>query len=517
MPGGKVGGIGDVVRDLPLALARGGRQCTVLTPGYGVFGRLAGAKKIGRVRTDFGGASEVLDLYRLPGNVDSVEYLALEHPLFAACGAGRIYCSDPKDRPFATDATRFALFSAAAAAYVTGLGNKPSVVHLNDWHTAFYLLLRAFDPAQKALLPIRTVYTIHNLALQGIRPLADDPSSLETWFPKLEYRLSAVVDPRYKDCMNAMAIGIRLADAVNTVSPTYLAEITTPGHDHSEGLANELALPAREHRLFGILNGCDYPERKTRKPSFKTLLQLATRSVRNWMGNTRSLPTALYLAERKLAALPARRPAMIVTSIGRLTPQKARLFLEPLPARNSGEQSVRDATGVTHEDTPLERILSEAGSDVCIIILGSGDPEIEVAISRISVTHANLIFLNGFDEQLADALYAIGDLFLMPSTFEPCGISQMLAMRAGQPCVVNDVGGLHDTVNDNVNGFVFSGDTIEQQAEAFVARIHEAITLKRNDPDGYKAMRQQAASARFSWDAAAREYDEKLYREQQIG
>ena len=112
---------------------------------------------------------------------------------------------------------------------------------------------------------------------------------------------------------------------------------------------------------------------------------------------------------------------------------------------------------------------------------------------------------------LSEKLYAAGDLFLMPSSFEPCGISQMLAMRAGQPCVVHGVGGLKDTVEDGRTGFVFGGASVAEQAENFVQAVSGALKIKQEHPEKWRAIRDNAAAERFTWEAAAKAYMEKLY------
>jgi starch synthase len=463
-------------------------------PGYNALGRQPGAKQVDTVKTRFAGEPVSLTLHRLKTTANNAECLVLEHPGFAPHGRGRIYCDDPEDRPFATDATKFALFSAAAADYVAALRKKPDVVHLHDWHTGLYLLLREFDPRLKSLQSIRTVFTIHNLALQGVRPIEHDSSSLQAWYPELPYKLATVVDPRYLNCVNPMAIGIRLADAVNTVSPTYAREILQPGAGN--GLEMDLNAATNDGRLSGILNGCAYPSRLPRAASWSELRALTASALTNWMSQGPVISSAHFFAERTLERLPARRPATLLTSVGRLTTQKAQLFLEHLPDGR----------------TALEKILDDLGDTGWLLVLGSGDVRIESEFTRTSVSRPNLLFLNGFNEQLSAALYGLGDLFLMPSTFEPCGISQMLAMRAGQPCVVNDVGGLHDTVRDGDDGFVFSGASPEQQAQAFADTVEKAVKLQRNEHDAFSAVSKRAKAARFSWDDAASHYEEYLYR-----
>ena len=144
-------------------------------------------------------------------------------------------------------------------------------------------------------------------------------------------------------------------------------------------------------------------------------------------------------------------------------------------------------------------------------VLGSGDPQLEQRISEIAARHANFLFLCGFFEPLAQLLYRIGDLFLMPSSFEPCGISQMLAMRTGQPCIAHAVGGLKDTIQHNVTGLLFDGDTPAAQADNFVANTLHARQLKTDSPEQWQSMRKLAAAERFSWEVAAEQYEKELY------
>jgi starch synthase len=130
---------------------------------------------------------------------------------------------------------------------------------------------------------------------------------------------------------------------------------------------------------------------------------------------------------------------------------------------------------------------------------------------EIARENRRLLFLCGYSESLAAPLYRAGDLFLMPSSFEPCGISQMLAMRATQPCVVHSVGGLKDTVEDGRTGFVFEGDSPQQQAMAFVDTVKRALAMKTENDDTWQKICIRAASARFSWSKSAKQTIEMLY------
>jgi starch synthase len=492
-----VGGLADVVRDAPLTLAEHGWAPLVLTPAYGRIDEFKRAQQVAALEVPFRGRRERVDIYEIEAAGSRVRYQLADHPAFAPWGPGPIYCADPASEPFATDASKFALLSATAATLALH-EPQPDVVHLHDWHSALYLVLRAFDPAYAPLRGLRTVLTIHNLAFQGIRPFEGHASSLRAWFPDLIYRPEIIGDPRHRDCVNPLAAGIRLADRVHTVSPSYAEEIQRPsdparGFSGGEGLESDLAAAAAQQRLFGILNGCVYPPRRARRPSWKEFLRLAQVELLAWAAARPAVASAHFLADKRLGEIVKRRPPALLTSVGRITEQKVRLFCEP-----------------THGgDTALEAILGKIGDALCIM-LGNGDPRYEQVMTKSALQHPNFLFLPGYSEQLADSLYALGDLFLMPSSFEPCGISQMLAMRAGQPCVVHAVGGLKDTVTPE-RGFRFDGDSPREQAERFVATVLDALELRQHEPDRWEAKRVAAASVRFSWDHAITTYERCLY------
>lgn len=501
LPGGKVGGVGDVIRDLPVALASRGWQPCVLTPAYGIFAELPGAKRVSTVEVGFGGEIQVVDLLEIPGPHSGVRHFALDHPLFSPREPGEIYCDDGPEAPFATDAGKFAFFCAATACALTaGALKPPQIIHLHDWQAALLLVLREFDPACRALKTIRTVFTIHNLAFQGVRPLAANDSSLEAWFPRLKYEASAVADPRWVDCVNPMAAAIRLADGVSTVSPTYAREILEPnaperGFFGGEGLEADLGAAHAKGRLVGILNGCNYPPERARKPGWKRMREAMSHELALWIARESPMASAHFLAHRRLTALPARRPGALLTSIGRIGAQKLQLFREQ----------------TTDGSSALEAILERLGDGGLFVMLGDGDPEYEEFLAETGATHENFLFLRGYSDRLSRLLYSGGDLFLMPSSFEPCGISQMLAMRAGQPCVVHGVGGLKDTVGDNINGFVFRGATRRAQATNLVSTVANALELRSASSGRWRRIQEAASETRFSWEASAVEYETRLY------
>jgi starch synthase len=159
----------------------------------------------------------------------------------------------------------------------------------------------------------------------------------------------------------------------------------------------------------------------------------------------------------------------------------------------------------------LEAVLVLLGPQGVYIMLGSGDPADESFFVGMSARSENFIFLNGYSEECARALYANGDLFLMPSSFEPCGISQMLAMRDGQPCLAHAVGGLKDTVREGLNGFTFEGDSIPEQVDNLAAAFARASELKRGNPKKWRELCAGALGSRFSWSESVARYLEKLY------
>ena len=483
-PGGKVGGVGDVIRDLPVALGAEGAEVRVVTPSYGMFHKMPGTTLYRRLRVAFAGKHFMVKIFQVPAGEHPVAHFVIEHPLLTPLGPGKVYVSDEPDKPYAIDAAKFAFFSAVVVAWINVSRSPPQVLHLNDWHTGLIPALKTFGNPDLPLNKIRTVFTIHNLAYQGIRPLLGDESSLETWFPELLRNVGCLRDPRYDDCVNFMATAIRLADAVSTVSPTYAREILQPGA--GEGLEQDLVATSDAGRLHGILNGCYYPDEPEEAPSWDHLLAL--------IGKHKDIIHAHRPAREWLDNHARKRPRDLLLSIGRVVTQKVPLFLAP----------------VAGHDSALEAILEAVGPEALFIMLGNGEQKLEKRFVDIASGHANFLYLRGYAEALSDKLYASGDLFLMPSSFEPCGISQMLAMRAGQPCVVHGVGGLKDTVEDGRTGFVFGGDTVAEQAQGFVDAVTAALQIKQKQPKKWREICNNAAE-RFTWEAAAKAYMERLY------
>jgi starch synthase len=325
-------------------------------------------------------------------------------------------------------------------------------------------------------------------------------ATLQNWFPELardRRALAPWVDPRYAEaCFTPMAAAIRLADRVNTVSPRYAAEILLPS-DHArgvyggEGLEGILTEACEEGRLTGILNGIAYDEPEPDAPV--DVWGSAARALARWEALK---PDPLHRAMRaRVAELTARPPARLLVSISRMTEQKVRLLFE----RGTGGR------------TALERILALLEQyDGIYAVQGSGTAEFESRLATAAARSPRLLFLRGYSEDLARALYRAGTMFLMPSSFEPCGIGQLLAMREGQPCVVHAVGGLRDTVREGMNGFTFEGAGLAEASDAFVAAVARALGAER-DPARWAELRARARASRFTWEQSARDYLARVY------
>ncbi|WP_037458272.1 glycogen synthase [Shewanella sp. HN-41] len=528
LAGAKVGGMADVIRDLPQALAGVDLCVDVIMPSYGFLASpTAQTQALGEFEVAFGGKLERVKLVVIPHpRVDRAKIYLLEHGLWQSI-PGKIYSQGSAERPFADDATKFALLCASVAkVLVAGLVPMPQVLHLHDWHAGCLAMLRAFAPEYSALKTIGCVFSIHNLALQGIRPLSQDASSLAAWFPELFASLTdeqrqQIIDPRYPHCINPMRMGIVLSDRVHLVSPSYAQEVLLPsdvtaGFFGGEGLEQDLRLKASGTKVIGILNGCNYSDlgsstskNQSETPSlqriqldeFKTLLTTIETALVEWQGTQTQVSGVDMIAFARTQAhwrhaLVGEVPTFLMTSVGRLTDQKVLILRQQLPSGASVLES-------------LLKQLQQAQPRALFILLGSGDADIALYFQNLAAKYPNFLFLNGYHESLSACLYQYGDLFLMPSSFEPCGISQMLAMRAGQPCLVHGVGGLKDTVHDGVDGFVFNGNGLTEQGEAFLHRLKEVMDCF--DSESWPKIRMNAWKQRFDWSHIAQMYQQQLY------
>ena len=257
--------------------------------------------------------------------------------------------------------------------------------------------------------------------------------------------------------------------------------------------------------------------------NFSILLKYFKSVVKSWAAESEYLKSAHYFTLEKLNSihvddskvfkpLTQINNPVILTSIGRVVEQKFYLL---------------KAKGLNNF-TAMQGILEALKGRGYYIVLGTGSSEYEKFLIEMSLKFENFIFLNGYSKECSDILFANGHLFLMPSSYEPCGISQLHAMRDGLPCVVHGVGGLNDTVKDKKNGFVFYGNTVEEKVDNFVEKCIAAIDMKENAASKWcniSAVDMKASAVskwgdicraaqktKFTWDKSVKEYIERIYK-----
>jgi starch synthase len=496
--GAKVGGIGDVIRDLPGELQPLGWDTTVIIPSYGFLHTLNPSQKIADVTFPFGGREEFAEVWRVGGG-SRTEHLLIHHP---AIGGDPIYFHDSSKNVYARDSTKFALFCSAAGQYLRG-EEGPYVLHLHDWHTGYIFLLAELHPAFAHLRSVRKIFTIHNVGYQGTRPMRKFSPSLEDWFPELFRKRKWIrlwEDTRYEvPTFTPMLAGIRHAAMVTTVSPTYAKEITTAGDRANavyggEGLEVALRAAHDEGRLVGILNGVEYPGQGPPPrpgPADEDERLVSTIIGEIHQDKNGGVPTFHDAIPGRLKKLLDGTGRFILSSITRISEQKVRLMFE------------KGSDGVTALDRILS-LVSERGAGY--VFIGSGAEEYERALGDAFRKYESFVFLDGFYKNSASVLFRRGNLFVMPSSYEPCGITQMQAMREGQPCLVHGVGGLKDTVTDGGDGFVFGGETLTRKVDNFVGALRRALDIHRDQPARWREIVDSAKKARFRWEESAKAY-----------
>ncbi|WP_350293610.1 glycogen/starch synthase [uncultured Croceitalea sp.] len=493
----KAGGMGDVVRDVPRQISAKGDKTHVVVPSYGRLHQQGVLKT--KLNFMLRGMVYTAELYEVKPKKEypNLYHYVIHHPEIEAGGIAHIYHDDPEE-PFYTDAIKYFIFcTAVAEAIKKGAFGKLDIVHLHDWHSSLILFLREYHRTYDNLKKIRFVYSIHNLAIQGIRPFNDNYSSLRNWFPDIPFDEKGLQDYRYQDCINLMAVGIRLADAVHTVSPSYKEDVmkasSPPEFIGGEGLEKDLQLADKEKRLFGILNGCNYKNINVEEKGF--IYRNTVKAIFSWLQEESKKYKADFLAHtgEKIMQYVDKEPKFIVSSIARLTEQKFYFF------KRSPEAFVEILK-------KLEAI------DGIFILLGTGAPEYEELFRDISYKHNNFIFTNGQSENLIDSMYLESDLYFMPSLFEPCGISQMLSMRNGNPCLVHHTGGLIDTVKHMKTGFGFDGKTYDEKIKNMLSTFDLALDTFVNDKPTWKKIQASAKKVRFTWEKSVDEYYTVLYK-----
>ena len=495
IPHCKVGGVGDVIRDVPKYISKRGDQVHVVVPSYSRLHQ--NGTLVTRLNLQLRDVTYVASLYEVPAKIENenIRHYVIHHPEIEAGNIGGTYHNDLLE-PFYTDVVKYIIFCAAVAEAIKQEAfGKLDIVHLHDWHSSLLLFLRKFHPAYSVLKKSRFVYCIHNLAIQGIRPLDGSYSSLRNWFPDLEYDEQELQDSRYEDCFNLMAVGIRYADAVHTVSPSYKEDVLLPSVPPEfiggEGLEEDLKQADREGRFHGILNGSEYETKEVKKNRLFTHIAVA---VFKQLQKEHDHKKSEFLGHtgEKIVPFMSKRPGFICASVARLTEQKFYFFKRSPEALLRILDKLEEANGV-------------------YILLGTGAPEYEHLLRTISYKKKNFIFINLQSEDVVDSIYRDSDLYFMPSLFEPCGISQMLAMKNGQPCLVHHTGGLKDTVQHGETGFSFSGKTYDEKVKNMELCFGEALNIFRNDKTTWNQIKKNAKKQRFTWKKSVDDYYKVLY------
>jgi starch synthase len=520
----KVGGLADVVRDLSKALNSLGTHVSIVMPYYERI--QTPAKPVATFNVQFGSRYDwTVKAFRL--ELDGVPVYLLRSQEYFGGDYGDVYIDSERlgRGPFEDDALRFAFFSSAVLEFMLeypGL-SEINALHCHDWHTGVLLALLKYSPRYRRLSnALQTLFTIHNLDYQGTRPFelvgARYLISFAQWFPELYKELKAAgklvaISDLFSPvpCFNPMRAAINLADTVNTVSPNYALEITQPDDDERNfigGRGLEGDLRKRGSQLYGILNGLDYESNDPSKlsPPFDSTISKWPIGRRQHKINLldglsvdlEKMVVKLGKRFKNSTAVLKKMPGFqpdewgnkpLVVAVTRAVRQKVNILLESM----DGSSSV------------LKEILKR---DIFLLVLGTGDLEIQLE----EINHyENGLFVCAFDPGFASRLYEAGDIFLMPSDFEPCGITQMIAMRFACLPLVPDVGGLKDTVQDMVNGFVYHGFNRPAARQALLDGLDRAIDCYSQDRKQWEAMQVQAMNARFEWSTSARKYIE-LYR-----
>jgi len=454
----KTGGLADVAGALPAAIRDIGNDVRILIPAYPQVLEKAEKKSKAISLGDPLGIGEV-QLIKAHMPKSGVPLLLIDCPILYQ-RAGNPY-TGPDGRDWSDNHLRFAMLSMVAVmlgAPENALGWTPDVMHCNDWQSG---LIPAYLHFQEKKRP-KTVFTVHNMQYQG---LFDNHVLNELKLPEKSYAIEGI---EFHNQISFLKAGLYYGDALTTVSPTYAQEIKTLQH----GCGLDGLLRFRADHLSGILNGIDgkdwNPETDVHIPHAYGAADLS--------GKRKS-----KAALQREQGLPVKAKAPLFCMVSRLTDQKGiDLIFDTVP------------------------LLIENGAQVTI--LGSGDKAWESALTSLAATSPNINVHIGYDENLAHRMIAGADVFMMPSRFEPCGLTQMYALRYGTLPLVRRTGGLADTVVDiNVKGkgtgFVFDQPT----AQAMVQSAKRALAHYER-PSAWKTTKLRAMRQDFSWTSAAQSY-----------
>ncbi len=463
-PLAKTGGLADVVGSLPLALKKLKHQVTVILPFYRHHLTNAGIKSkptnsVVEMWAD--GVQWLCPLHK--AKVDGLDFILVEQDdLYARDG---LY--GPPGGAYEDNLLRFMLFDRVALEVAASLPRKVDIIHCHDWQTGMIpLLLKTQYQHHAKIAQAKTIYTIHNLAYQGNFPAY--------WMHRLGIP-SHHFNPNgyeFHGQINCMKAAIESSDSITTVSPSYAEEILT----HEYGCELEGFLHLHTHKLSGIVNGLNIEDWD---PQNDGIIEA------NYGPGKPAGKKKCKEALQKHCGFHVSADTPLLTLISRLADQKGIDLL------------------LANAKTWIERGYQ-------IAVLGSGDAQNERTLESLAALHPNqMYFFKGFNEALARQIYAGGDIFLMPSRFEPCGLGQLMAMRYGTVPVVRATGGLRDTVTDyalsksKATGFHFLNATPEE----FDLAIEKAVSVYRS-PRIWSRIRSNALKRDSSWDASAEMYAE---------
>lgn len=371
------------------------------------------------------------------------------------------------------DVEKFAYFSKAVLEALPKIDFHPDIIHCHDWQTGLIPVYLKTEYQKDAFYQnIRTVYTIHNLQYQGrwIMQVVKDITGLP------EYLFTADKLESYGEA-NYLKGGVVYSDIVTTVSKTYAYEITTPsGGEGLDGLMN-----ARRHDLYGIVNGIDDTEYDPAQDPYLAFPYGIEDAPQKKQENKKQLQRYLGFAEDA--------DTMMVGIVSRMSSQKGFDLIESV----------------------LDELLAD--TRIQIAVLGTGQPEFENIFRHYAWKYEDKLSANIFySEELAHRIYASCDAFLMPSLFEPCGLSQLISMRYGTVPIVRETGGLKDTVEaynryeQTGTGFSFCN----YNAKEMLSTLYYALDIYYNHRDDWNAIAARGMRQDFSWGRSAREY-EKIY------
>jgi starch synthase len=455
VPFAKTGGLADVAGALPAALRRHGIDVRVVMPCYRGIAR-DGFQPLGRVESTIAGQTFVATIWQGSFPNGTPVYLVDVPELFDRAG---LYGEGGRD--YDDNLLRFAFFGRAAVTLMTEFW-QPDVVHCHDWHAA---LIPAY--LRMARHPMPTLFTVHNLAHQGIFPAEQFPLA---GLPDEAFVMDGV---EFYGRVNVMKAGLIWSHLLSTVSETYAREIQTEEY----GMGLDGLLRARSADLFGVLNGVDYSQWD---PTVD--VHIAARYSADDLSGKAKCKAAL----QQELGLPDNAYRPLIGTVARLVAQK----------------------GFDLVSAALERIVATGAQ---VVILGTGDPAYEETFREASRRWPQQVrAVIGFDEGLAHRIEAGADIFLMPSKFEPSGLNQLYSLRYGTVPVVRRTGGLADSIVDvtpeslrlgTANGFVFDAYT----PDALTATVGRALAAYR-DPGLWRWIQQVGMRADFSWDRSADKY-----------